>query len=350
MVPRAMSSGWRRMVERVTAWGQPFIDPEPLDPSQPSTPAEVELDGPLTDDVVGPQVVAGIDLGSNSFHMIVVRLEDDGRVHILDKVKEPVRLAAGLNEDRELDDEAQGRALEALERIAERLGELPATHVRAVGTNTLRQVRNGEDFLEQAEAALGHDIDIISGPEEARLIYLGVAHSSYYEGDRLVMDIGGGSTEFIIGRGFTPQLRDSMYMGCVSYSDRFFGKGKLTEKNFRDAEVAAKRELLSIQRRYKRFGWSRATGASGTLKAVDAVLRGGGLEQPGHHPRGPRSLEGRPPGAETNRQDSLRRPRDGPSTRLCRWRCDRPGPPSIASGSRSWMYPTGLSAKGSPTS
>ena len=218
-------------------------------------------------------VVAGIDLGSNSFHMIVVRSQGDGRVHVLDKIKEPVRLAAGLTEDRQLDGSAQKRALDTLERFAQRLQKLPAAKVRAVGTNTLRQIKNGEEFLENAKKALGHSIDIISGPEEARLIYLGVAQSSYYEGQRLVMDIGGGSTEFIIGHGFEPQVRDSLYMGCVSFSNRFFGRGRISEKNFRAAELAAQREILSISKHYKRIGWTRATGASGTLKAVDSVLR-----------------------------------------------------------------------------
>lgn len=219
------------------------------------------------------EVVAGIDLGSNSFHMIVVRSQGDGRVHVLDKIKEPVRLAAGLNDDREIDADAQFRALDALERFAQRLRELPAAQVRAVGTNTLRQAKNGASFLERAEQALGHEIDVISGPEEARLIYLGVAHSSYHEEQRLVMDIGGGSTELIIGEGFVPRVRDSLYMGCVSFSKRFFSKGRISEKNFREAELAAQRELLSLSESYKKLGWSRCTGASGTLKAVDEVLR-----------------------------------------------------------------------------
>ncbi len=218
-------------------------------------------------------VVAGIDLGSNSFHMVLVREEADGRVHVLDKIKSPVRLAAGLTKDRELEEPAQERAIEALERFAQRLKDLPDAAVRAVGTNTMRQIKNGEDFLERAQEALGHEIDIISGPEEARLIYLGVSQSSYYEGPRMVMDIGGGSTEFIIGEGLAPKLRDSLYMGCVSFTKNYFPKGRITEKSFRAAELAAQREILSISGRYKRLGWTRATGSSGTLKAVDSVLR-----------------------------------------------------------------------------
>ncbi len=228
-----------------------------------------------------PEVVAGIDLGSNSFHMIVVRAEADGRVHVLDKLKEPVRLALGLGEDRMIDAEAEGRALEALARFAQRLERLPAAHVRAVGTNTLRQAKNGAEFLKKARAVLGHDVDVISGPEEARLIYLGVAHDSYFEGRRFVMDIGGGSTEVIIGEGFSPIFRDSLYMGCVSFSQRFFGKGRITEKHFRHAEVAAQRELVSVAERYRSMGWDRASGASGTIRAIDAVLRGEGFSPKG---------------------------------------------------------------------
>lgn len=233
-----------------------------------------------------PDVVAGIDLGSNSFHMIVVRQQGDGRVHVLDKLKETVRLASGLDDDGVLDEDAQRRGVEALERFAQRLRSLPAAHVRAVGTNTLRKAKNGHAFVERARQALGHDIDIISGPEEARLIYLGVAHANYFDGRRLVMDIGGGSTELIIGDGFETRERHSLYMGCVSFSKDFFPKGKLTKKAMEEAELAAKRELRSVEASFKTLGWLRATGASGTLKAVNDVIEAqgwsqGGITQPG---------------------------------------------------------------------
>ncbi|MEL6189439.1 MAG: exopolyphosphatase, partial [Myxococcota bacterium] len=220
-----------------------------------------------------PDVVAGIDLGSNSFHMIVVRAQKDGRVHILDRIKEPVRLADGLTKGRELDGDAQARGLDALNRFSQRLASFPRASVRAVGTNTLRMAKNGPEFLLRARESLGHDIDIISGPEEARLIYLGVSHSSWFPGPRLVMDVGGGSTELIVGEGYTADLRDSLFMGCVSYSKRFFERGRLREEGFDAAEVAAKLELRGIAKRYQAHGWERATGASGTLKAIDTVIR-----------------------------------------------------------------------------
>ena len=228
-----------------------------------------------------PEVVAGIDLGSNSFHMIVVRSEGDGRIHVLDRIRETVRLAAGLGEDNLLDADAQQRGLEALERFAQRLASLPPAHVRAVGTNTLRKAKNGPAFVNRARKVLGHDIDIISGPEEARLIYLGVAHASYFEGRRLVMDIGGGSTELILGQGFETETRHSFYMGCVSFSKRFFSKGKLTSRAFEQAILAAKRELTSVEQEFRRIGWTRATGASGTLKSVGAVLAEAGWSPAG---------------------------------------------------------------------
>ncbi len=218
--------------------------------------------------------MAGVDLGSNSFHMVVARVEEDGRVHVLDRLRDPVRLAAGLNERQELTDEAIERALAALERFGERLRELPDSAVRAVGTNTLRRARNGGDFEERAGAALGHPIEIISGHEEARLIYLGVAHSMPgLTGNHLVLDIGGGSTECVIGTGFEPLVLDSFYMGCVSYTQRFFGNGRLARENFRRAEVAAELELTSIAGRYRRAGWQHVSGGSGTILAVSEVLR-----------------------------------------------------------------------------
>jgi exopolyphosphatase/guanosine-5'-triphosphate,3'-diphosphate pyrophosphatase len=218
--------------------------------------------------------VSGVDLGSNSFHMIVARLEADGRVHVLDRLREPVRLAAGLNEQRELSDKAAERAIAALERFAQRLRGLSQEAVRAVGTNTLRQAKNGPSFLERAEAALGYPIEIISGHEEARLIYLGVAHSIADDvGRHLVIDIGGGSTELVIGERFESIALDSLYMGCVSFTARFFPNGNLTRDTFRRAEVAAAIELSSLREQYRGIGWQRATGSSGTALAIHEVLR-----------------------------------------------------------------------------
>ncbi|MFZ5896912.1 MAG: exopolyphosphatase [Myxococcota bacterium] len=220
------------------------------------------------------RVVAGVDLGSNSFHMIVARLEADGRVHVLDRLREPVRLAAGLDAQRRLSARATDRAISALQRFRERLGSLPHEAVWAVGTNTLRQAKDGSVFLEKAETALGHPIEVISGHEEARLIYLGVAQSIADDvGRHLVVDIGGGSSEFIIGERFETIALDSLYMGCVSFTDRYFPEGQLTRDNFRRAEIAAGLELASLREQYRRIGWQRATGSSGTALAIHEVLR-----------------------------------------------------------------------------
>ena len=171
------------------------------------------------------RVVAAVDLGSNSFHMIVARLQG-GALRVLDSIREPVRLAEGLGARHQLSVDAQWRALACLRRFGQRLRDLDSQDVRAVGTNTFRAADNADEFLAQAEQALGHPIDIISGDEEARLIYLGVARSlSSDEGRRLVVDIGGGSTELIIGQQLEAQRMNSFYMGCVSLSQQFFADG-----------------------------------------------------------------------------------------------------------------------------
>lgn len=227
-----------------------------------------------------PREVAGVDLGSNSFHLLVARAEEDGRVHVLDRLREPVRLAAGLDEDRELTPRALRRAVEALERFGERTRDMPDGAVRAVGTNTLRQARNGADVEDELSEALGHPVEIISGREEARLIYSGVAHDTVdLEGRLLVLDIGGGSTECVIGEGLEPRLLGSLYMGCVGYTERFFPEGRISRGCFRHAHLAAALELSSIQQGYCRLGWERAVGSSGTVLAVSEVLRANGWSE-----------------------------------------------------------------------
>ena len=206
--------------------------------------------------------------------MVVARAEADGRVHILDRLRDPVRLAAGLTRERMLTHRAVHRALESLERFGERLRGMPRSAVRAVGTNTLRQARNAEDFLVPAARALGHPIEIIAGREEARLIYLGVAHmSSDTEGRHFVIDIGGGSTECIIGERFEPISLHSLYMGCVGYTAQFFADGRLSRENFQRAQLAAALELASLRESFRELGWSRSSGSSGTILAVSEVLR-----------------------------------------------------------------------------
>lgn len=220
-----------------------------------------------------PEVVAAVDLGSNSFHMIVCSLTN-GKLQILDRLKEMVRLASGLDKKNHLDKNTQERALECLERFGQRIRNFPPESVRIVGTSTLRLAKNSQEFLEKAEEALNHPIHIISGIEEARLIYQGVAHSLGSNANlRMVMDIGGGSTEYIIGSGNTPKIKESLQMGCVRVSNAFFKNGKLSKEAFTQATLFAEQRLEPIQRQYQRKNWDEAIGASGSLRAIDKVLQ-----------------------------------------------------------------------------
>lgn len=217
-------------------------------------------------------LLAAIDLGSNSFHMVIAKVVG-GELQIIDRLKEPVRLASGLKQEGGLDSEAKQRALDCLERFGQRLKQFDAKNVRAVGTNTLRAAQKKRRFLNQAQEALGFPIDIIDGHEEARLIYVGVSQTlAYKNGRRLVVDIGGGSTECIIGKGHEPVLVDSLYMGCVSFTNQYFQDGLITQKKLMKAKIAAEQELHPIERGYRKLGWQEAVGASGTIKAVEAIL------------------------------------------------------------------------------
>ena len=216
---------------------------------------------------------AAVDLGSNSFHMKIARAVHDD-IHEVDRLRERVRLAGGLSEDKTLSDEALERAYAALEKFGERIRDIPAKQVRAVGTNTLRQVRKPRAVLEKASKVLGHHIEIISGQEEARLIYLGVSHSLPFEDERrLVVDIGGGSTEIIIGEGFESKRVASLFMGCVSFTQQFFPEGEISVENMKRAETAARIELETVEDRFKNHGWEGAYGASGTILSVSTVMR-----------------------------------------------------------------------------
>ncbi|WP_198264843.1 exopolyphosphatase [sulfur-oxidizing endosymbiont of Gigantopelta aegis] len=219
------------------------------------------------------EIFAAIDLGSNSFHLIVAELKND-QLLIIDRMKEMVRLASGLNDKGKLSKEAQQIGLDCLARFGQRLKNIPPQNIRIVGTNTLRKAKNGAKFIAQAEKYLNHSIEVVAGREEARLIYLGVAHSqSDNSENRLVIDIGGGSTEFIIGQGFSPSYTESLHMGCVSMTIKAFADGKLSENNFKIAELYARLELQTIKNTYRNVGWTYATGASGTIKAIGKVLR-----------------------------------------------------------------------------
>jgi len=218
-------------------------------------------------------VMAAIDMGSNSFHMVVAKAES-GEVRLVDKFAEKVMLASGLNSDGELTSGAIDRGLQCLRKFSQRTENIQTRNIRCLGTNTLRQAKNGPLFLSQAQKILGCPVDVVDGREEARLIYLGVAHSLRdHEGHRLVFDIGGGSTEFIIGEGFEPLLTESLHMGCVSYRERFFPDRQITARGFRRAVLAARRELMAIEYAYTEAGWDYAVGASGTVKAIrNAVI------------------------------------------------------------------------------
>ncbi len=218
------------------------------------------------------ELIAAVDLGSNSFRLQVGRIVAN-QIYPLDGLKEPVRLAAGLKADKRLDADAQARGVDALARFAERLRGFDPGAVRAVATNTLRVAKNSAQFLEKAEAALGFSIEVIAGREEARLIYLGVAHTlAQPEKRQLVVDIGGGSTEFIIGQNLDPIRLESLYMGCVSFSLRFFPDGKVDKRSFKEAELAARRELQTIVHEFRETGWDEAIGSSGTAKAIVDLL------------------------------------------------------------------------------
>jgi exopolyphosphatase/guanosine-5'-triphosphate,3'-diphosphate pyrophosphatase len=213
-----------------------------------------------------------VDLGSNSFHLQIAKVVD-GHLYPLDALKETVRLGAGVTPDKTIDGVTEARALAALRGFGERLRGLPSHGVRVVGTNALRVAKNAGDFIAKAEAALGFPIEVIAGREEARLIYLGVAQSlPPTQKNRLVVDIGGGSTEFIIGHRMKPKQLESLYMGCVSYSERFFPGGKMDKKSFKDAQWGARREIEQMARRFLDEGWDETIGSSGSAKALAQIL------------------------------------------------------------------------------
>ena len=233
-----------------------------------------------------PSILAAVDLGSNSFRMVIARVVS-GEVRPLDRLREGVRLAECLDQRRRLTAEGKNRALRCLRKFGQRLRDFPQGSVRAVGTNTLRKARNTGDFLDQAEDALGHRIEVISGQEEARLIFLGASHSlAGGPARRLVVDIGGGSTECIAGEAFEPIRAESMYMGCVGYTLKYFPDGKITGKRMRNALTAAQLEMRPIQADLRRLGWESCAGASGTVSAVAEILRLSGWSDQGVTPDG----------------------------------------------------------------
>ncbi|HWN30111.1 MAG TPA: exopolyphosphatase [Burkholderiales bacterium] len=227
------------------------------------------------------QILAAVDLGSNSFHLQVARVEGQ-QIYALDSLREPVRLGAGLTAEKRLDEASQERALDCLRRFGERLRGLPRSSVRVVGTNSLRVAKNASAFLAKAQAALGFPIEVIAGLEEARLIYLGVAHKlPLSKQKRLIVDIGGGSTELIIGSGFKPDHLESLYMGCVSYSLRYFPDGKISKSNMQQAVLAARNELQVSRAAFDAEHWQEAVGSSGTARALEEIMQASGFSESG---------------------------------------------------------------------
>ncbi|RCV91235.1 Ppx/GppA phosphatase family protein [Billgrantia montanilacus] len=219
-----------------------------------------------------PHRLAAIDLGSNSFHLLVANYQED-KLQVVAKVSEKVQLAAGLGCDNTLSEESIQRALSCLAQFAPFVEGIPPEQMRIVGTNTVRSADNSQTLIQQGESLLGHNIEVLSGREEARLIYLGAAHAlADVHGKRLIVDIGGGSTEFIVGEDFKPLALESLEMGCVTYTKRFFSDGRIDEKRFRQAEISALSELENIRQQYLYLGWSDPVGTSGTIRTVAAVL------------------------------------------------------------------------------
>jgi len=261
-----------KTVDEIPSGDGPHRDPP--NPTEVATGEASGESGPGEETASG--TLAAVDLGSNSFRMVIARVVEQ-ELQLVDRLREGVRLAASLDGEQNLSPEGQERALECLHKFGQRLRDIPPGNVRAVGTNTLRKARNREEFRERAEAALGHEIEVVSGQEEARLIYIGVANSQAGGIERrLVADIGGGSTELVIGQGFEPLITESLYMGCVSFTQQYFPDGKIDRQRFKAAQLAARLELRASAREFRETGWESCVGASGTIQAVVEILRGEG--------------------------------------------------------------------------
>ncbi len=235
----------------------------------------------LPDEIRDGDLIAAADIGSNSFHLVVARYTH-GELRVIDRLRESVRLSAGLRKDGSLTRERRELAFSCLSRFGQRLAGFQPGHVRAVATNAVRQLAHPQAFLLPAETALGHPIEVVSGREEARLIYQGVARGlPSSEHKRLVIDIGGGSTEFIIGRGFDALERESLQVGCIASTLRFFEDGKITPRRWKQAQAEIGVELQQFGAHYRERGWSEAIGSSGTMKAIDSIVQANGWSDQG---------------------------------------------------------------------
>jgi exopolyphosphatase/guanosine-5'-triphosphate,3'-diphosphate pyrophosphatase len=247
---------------------------------------EQETPPPLPDG----SLLGAIDLGSNSFHLIIAKIEH-GEMRPVEVLAEKVQLGAGLEKGR-LSEESIERGLDCLSRFAQLLESVEPERVRAVGTNALRVAKNRFDFLRPAQRILNTRIDVIYGREEARLVYLGVAHTLADDAQsRLVIDIGGGSTELIIGERFEPQRLESLQMGCVSYGKECFPKGKINKENYRDAYYRARVQAYHIRHRYNASHWEECVGSSGTLQAIETLISLNGWGEGGIERKGLEKLE-----------------------------------------------------------
>ncbi len=221
------------------------------------------------------ELLAAVDLGSNSFHLIVARYRL-GALQMLDRLRDGVQLSAGINAEGRLDRPHRQAALASLAQFGQRVAHLPANRVRAVATNAVRRLAAPGDFLQAAEDALGHPIEVVAGREEARLIWLGAANTlPATDARRLLVDIGGGSTEFVIGQGMEPLQTESVQVGCVDTTRRFFASGRISGKRWRRAQREVGMLLQQFSADYRQLGWAQAYASSGTAQAIAGVLGDG---------------------------------------------------------------------------
>ncbi len=220
------------------------------------------------------RILAAVDLGSNSFHMIVAKMDETGSLHVIDRLRETVRLGGGLTKSGRISRVAMQRAMDCLERFGQRVRDLPSSDVRIVGTKTLRGARNADDFIAKAQKLLIHPIEVISGLEEARLIYLGVAHGhAATDSKRLVIDIGGGSTELIVGKGMEPIVRDSIGLGSVSTMLDHFPEGKISARQMLSAVMEIQLEIYPVAEQFVSGKWQQAIGCSGSIRAIRDIVQ-----------------------------------------------------------------------------
>jgi len=233
----------------------------------------VSANSKLLSPIQADEIYAAADLGSNSFHLVIARVRH-GQLQIIDRVREMVRLADGLSTtDGKVDPEVTQRALAALERFGQRLCSIPDDHVRVVGTYALRKAQMDSSFLRKAQQVLDHSIEVVSGHEEARLIFSGVYFTSGpAKGRRMIIDIGGGSTELIAGTAKTPAFMESLSMGCVDFSRRFFPDGVISHRRYQAAKLEAELKLQPIEHEFLRYDWDEALGTSGSVRAIARML------------------------------------------------------------------------------